>query len=289
MVATRSKKRSYDSKEEGKDTDKRESNRTSHDASNKRATNRSKQTRPKQGATERETDTNNPNSVKDADVPSFVDKLLKEAGIEETKTQNGWCLKAAMTHILKADNGRMFPLVEQHGAPTIFASLQHCKISTGGAAEAITEPKNCFESLCRIVAGQQLAGAAASAMWRRLLETADADGKLTPERVLELVKNGMEEGLRKPAGLSNAKARSIVNIAQAFHKGELSEAFLKTSEEQKIREELIKIKGIGPWSCDMFCMFFLELPGNKEKQKDPVSLVSLVSHRLLKTFFPLVI
>lgn len=263
MVSTRSSKRPYDSTEDGKDTDKKEGNRTSDDdASKKRSTKRSKRTpaKPKPEPTAKETEIKKTMSVKDADIPKFVDKILKEAGIEYTKTQNGWCLKEAMIHVLKADNGRIFPLVEQHGAPKIFASIHHCKNSTGKTAETSTEPKNCFESLCRIVAGQQLAGAAASAMWTRLLKT--AGGKLTPKKVLELVeKGGMEEGLRKPAGLSNAKARSIVNIAQSFLKGDLSESFLRKSEQQKIREELIKIKGIGPWSCDMFCMFFLELPG----------------------------
>ncbi|KAL3943145.1 MAG: hypothetical protein SGBAC_002794 [Bacillariaceae sp.] len=263
MVSTRSSKRPYDSTADGEDTDKNECNRTSDDdASKKRSTKRSKRTpeKPKPESTAVETQIKKTMSIKDADIPQLVNKILKEAGIDKTKTQNGWCLKEAMTHVLKADNGRIFPLVVQHGAPKIFASIHHCKNSTGKKTETWTEPKNCFESLCRIVAGQQLAGAAARAMWQRLLKA--AGGQLTPKRVLELVeKGGMEEGLRKPAGLSNAKARSIVNIAQAFFKGDLSESFLRKSDEQKIREELIKIKGIGPWSCDMFCMFFLELPG----------------------------
>ena len=250
MATTRSRKRSQENKEEIGTT--------------KNGPKRSKRSHVKGSASLKETGLKSSKILQDADIPDFVKQSLKKAGIEQTKTRTGWCLKEAMTCVVKADNGRMVPLVEQHGPPKIFASLRHCKNSTGNVTKKMgnsIEPKNCFESLCRIVAGQQLAGSSAIAMWKRLVDT--AFGKLTPERVLELVKDGVEEGLRKPAKLSKAKALSIVDIAQAFHDGKLSEDFLQNSDERKIREELMKIKGIGPWSCDMFCMFFLELPGKQ--------------------------
>jgi len=266
MVVTRSRKRSHASAVEEQNDGKKGSKTNKDDdvlkkkKSTKSSTRDTTRTPVKEETTAGvKSEMNLVKTLKDEDVSKLVDKLLKEVGIEETKTRNGWCLKEAMIHTLKAENGRMVPLFEQHGAPKIFATLQHCKNSTGVATEMATEPKNCFESLCRIVAGQQLTGAVASIMWKRLLKT--CDGVLTPQKVLRLVKKGgMEEGLRKPAGISNAKARSIINLAEAFDTKELSEDFLQNSEEKEIRDALIKIWGIGPWSCDMFLMFFLELP-----------------------------
>jgi len=79
--------------------------------------------------------------------------------------------------------------------------------------------------------------------------------------------------LQKPAGLSKAKARSILALATAFQDLDSNQAsevvgdddvvrvndeFLTTAEDSLLRETLLKIKGIGPWSCDMFMMFYLE-------------------------------
>jgi hypothetical protein len=83
---------------------------------------------------------------------------------------------------------------------------------------------------------------------------------LGEQQVRMLVEKGLEEYLRKPAGLSNAKARSIVALSDAFRSGELSEDFLSNSAvtEVELRAKLLAIKGIGPWTCDMFLMFHLE-------------------------------
>jgi DNA-3-methyladenine glycosylase II len=89
--------------------------------------------------------------------------------------------------------------------------------------------------------------------------TTDAPN-LNPTSILRLAEQGVEEHLQKPAGLSRAKASSIVALATAFEKGELTEDFFiaPTSTEADIRNALLPIKGIGPWTCDMFLMFYLE-------------------------------
>jgi DNA-3-methyladenine glycosylase II len=188
------------------------------------------------------------------DFKATADTLLKEAGILRTETKAGWCLKEGLIHVLSAENGKMLPLIQKHGAPMMYDSLkQHTPPSNQQLMET---PSDCFQSLCRIIAGQQLAGASALAMWNRLLTV--TDNNLTPETILKLEEQGLEDHLRKPVGLSNAKARSIVALAQAFHDEELSEDFLTCALEAEVRESLLLIKGIGPWSCDMFIMYVLE-------------------------------
>ena len=253
MATTRVSKRSHDSVNE-KSVDV---------TTSRKSPKRSKRTTPVQVTPEK--DPKSENGLKDTDIPIYVDKILKDAGIENTKTRSGWCLKEGMIHILKADSGRMFPLVKQHGVPKVFASLGHCKNDNGEVEESGKQPETCFQSLCRIVVGAQVNTNAASAFWTGLLRA--TDGQLTPKRVLQIEKEkGLKNGIQAPARISASKAKYIWNIAKAFEKGGLSEEMLLNSDETKIREMPIKVSGIGPWSCDMFCMFYLKLPGKNHCQ-----------------------
>jgi DNA-3-methyladenine glycosylase II len=145
-------------------------------------------------------------------------------------------------------------LILQNGAPTIYHSIP-CRHGDS-AVQDLKKPGNCFESLCRIIAGQQLAGAAAQSVWKRLLETTNQN--LTPATILSLAKENVETNLQKPAGLSGAKARSIVDLSHHFQDGKLNETLLISSTEETVRSLLLNVKGLGPWSCDMFLMFYLE-------------------------------
>ena len=196
---------------------------------------------------------------------AVVDEVLKQAAVSATDipTKGGWCLRQGLIHIVSADGGRLQPLVKAHGPPTFYQIMQQQPIPLPGALrhepteEMNRTPKTCFESLCRIVAGQQLAGKAALAIWNRLLETTGHG--LTPTKIINLASDGLEVSLQKPAGLSKAKARSILDLAQRFDAGELSAEFLETSKDElAIREALLQVKGLGPWSVDMFLMFYQE-------------------------------
>jgi DNA-3-methyladenine glycosylase II len=192
-----------------------------------------------------------------------VNRILDKAGIShhrELKTKDGWCLRKGLRHIVTVQDGKLLPLFEQHGPPSFYnmSTQQQQQQCRHEATENIKAPQNCFQSLCRIVAGQQLAGAAAQAIWKRLLETTQQN--LTPRVVLDLAAQDMEGALQKPSGLSKAKARAIVDLAESFASQRLTETLLTTSSEQAVRDALLQIKGVGPWSCDMFLMFYLEKP-----------------------------
>lgn len=160
-------------------------------------------------------------------VNPVVTNLFEKWNITgSTITKDGWCLKEGMSHILDVDtSGRLLSLAQQTGLPGIYTLVEDasCRHDEGGvSANASRKPQDCFQSLCRIIAGQQLAGAAAKAVWMRLTSVADP---LTPESISTLIGKGMEEHLRKPAGLSNSKARSIGALSDAFQSGDLSEEF----------------------------------------------------------------
>lgn len=190
-------------------------------------------------------------------VEDMVDKALKDAGITQTQTKSDWCLRRGLLHICSVNDGHLLPLVAQHGPPTFYHSTEdHCK---NASTDNIKAPSNAFESLCRIIAGQQLAGGAAQAIWQRLLET--TNNNLTPETILSLIaagNDGLVTNLQKPAGLSLAKARSIVDLSHHFVRGDLSDELLQTACEERVREALLQVTGLGPWSVDMYLMFSLE-------------------------------
>jgi len=205
-----------------------------------------------------------PTTLKRKRIDPIVEELFRSSLGSNTITKGGWCLQEGITHMLETDtSGRLLSLVQENGLPRTYSVVEDAVCRHEEKEDdnkSKHKPQDCFQSLCRIIAGQQLAGAAAKSMWIRLLSVAQP---LSPESITTLAKKGMEEHLRKPAGLSNAKARSIVALSDTFLSGELSETFLTnpTSTEDEIRTKLLSVKGIGPWTCDMFLMFYLEKPG----------------------------
>ena len=117
------------------------------------------------------------------------------------------------------------------------------------------EPREAnFESLIRIIAGQQLSSAAAYTIYRRLKQKFE-DSVITPAMILGSSK---EELLT--CGLSNAKAQYITLIAQAFEEQpNLIEKLRKMSAED-VLEALQRFKGIGIWSASIFALFYLHHP-----------------------------
>ena len=60
--------------------------------------------------------------------------------------------------------------------------------------------------------------------------------------------------------MSKQKAIYIKEIAKAFKSKTVQSDKLKEMTNDRIRSDLIKIKGIGPWTIDMFLMFTLNRP-----------------------------
>ena len=175
-----------------------------------------------------------------------------------TTTLDGWCLVDALSHCAAASDGILRDLILMHGPPTFYLKyFETGKTNTRGRRE---DGYQSFRSLCRIVAGQQLAGPAADTIWERFLAVVGVSKydttNLTPQAILSIVRNGnIEEDLRAPAGLSNAKCRCIIALSEAFEGGELSDDILKSASDEEVSKKLENVKGIGPWSVDMFLMF----------------------------------
>ncbi len=106
---------------------------------------------------------------------------------------------------------------------------------------------NYYDDLCKSIIYQQLSGKVAKIIYHRFLN-------LFPNKVPNFKKTlDLKFEELKKIGLSKQKITYIDNLAKYFYNKKNTD-FVKYSDES-LRKELIKIKGIGPWTIDMFLMF----------------------------------
>ena len=113
---------------------------------------------------------------------------------------------------------------------------------------------NYFEALVRAIVYQQLSGKAAATIYKRFKDLFPENKHPSPNIVMER----SHEELRS-TGLSNQKATYIHNIAKAFNTGAVPKD-IDTIGDNEVIECLTTIKGVGPWTAEMFLMFTLNRP-----------------------------
>jgi DNA-3-methyladenine glycosylase II len=109
-----------------------------------------------------------------------------------------------------------------------------------------------FAALVRAIVYQQLAGRAAAAIHGRLI--AAVDGDMRAETLIALP----DEALRA-AGLSRNKMASVRDLAAKVLDGTvvLSPRGLSRESDDEIVARLSAVRGIGPWTAEMFLFFQL--------------------------------
>lgn len=108
-----------------------------------------------------------------------------------------------------------------------------------------------FMSLCREIIGQQLSGKVADVILHRF-KSAFTKKTPTPRKVLKV----SDQKLRD-IGMSWAKVSYVKDLAQKTLKKEVGLHVLDRLDDQEVMVELTKIKGIGPWTAEMFLIFTL--------------------------------
>lgn len=109
-----------------------------------------------------------------------------------------------------------------------------------------------FPTLILIILEQQVSLASAKAAFEKL---ADAAGELTPARFLAF--SDLE---LRSFGFSRQKTRYGRFLAEAILEGVLELDLLHAQDDESVREKLIKIKGIGPWTADVYLLMVLLRP-----------------------------
>ena len=127
-------------------------------------------------------------------------------------------------------------LVAEHGLPDL-----------GGRRKG----RSRFEQLAEAICYQQLAGKAAEAIWLRVRVL--VDGPFTPEAVLTVGYDAL-----RGAGFSNAKALSLLDLAGKVAAGEVRLDRIGRLSDEAVVGQLTPVRGIGPWTAEMFLIFTLK-------------------------------
>jgi DNA-3-methyladenine glycosylase II len=139
-------------------------------------------------------------------------------------------LKRGLRHVAEKD-AHMAAALEAHGHPELRQR----------------EPG--FEALLRAIVGQQLSIAAAGAIWKRLEE---AISPLTPQGVLT-----QGDAALRGLGLSRQKIAYTKGLAGDVRLGRVDLDGLSAMTDEAAIAELVKIKGIGRWSAEIYLLFAL--------------------------------
>ena len=138
-------------------------------------------------------------------------------------------LARELAGLLARDDGFFAELVADGGAPPL-------RRRAGGV-----------EGLCRIVVAQQVSTAAAASIWARFEA---GFGALDAERLA-----GAEDAAYAACGLSKPKARTMRAIGAAVAEGALSFDALHGLDADAAHGALRAVKGVGPWTADVYLMF----------------------------------
>ena len=112
-----------------------------------------------------------------------------------------------------------------------------------------------FWSLTRSVIYQQISGKAAKKISDRYLKLFSKGSKMSP---VDVIKIDIEK--IQSVGISRQKSGYIKNIANAFDEGLVNETQLHKLSDKEIIDQLVKIKGVGRWTAEMFLIFTLRRP-----------------------------
>lgn len=112
-----------------------------------------------------------------------------------------------------------------------------------------------FAYLVRAIVSQQLAGAAAATIHGRLVDV--LEGEVAPEAVCR-----SDPSRLRGAGLSAAKLKAILDLAEKARSGELplDENHLASMDDEALVAHLTRVWGVGRWTAQMFLMFRLGRP-----------------------------
>jgi DNA-3-methyladenine glycosylase II len=133
-------------------------------------------------------------------------------------------------------------LIDRYGSPD------------GLLARRGRRPGDAYGALVRSIVGQQLSTTSARAIFERLVGLFD-DHTPTPRELLDTDPENLRE-----IGLSRAKVAYLRDLAEHVEDGELDLERIAELPDEEVAAQLTQVKGLGPWSVDMFLIFHLGRP-----------------------------
>lgn len=172
-----------------------------------------------------------------ADIGTVAAQLPKDFRQRHTKEFGEAC-----DHILKVDN-TLLEVITRHDFPLFLKKEQ--------ATQTIDHH---FAKLASAIFSQQISGAAAKSIKNRFMTLFGGEFPSHKEVYAKLVDPVKRENVRG-CGLSARKVLYLESLTEYFlnHEQEIEQLFSKEGNDDEIVAQLTKnIKGIGPWSANMF-------------------------------------
>ena len=143
------------------------------------------------------------------------------------------------------------------------AAIGHLKLTDPVMAVIVSEVgplririnRRRFQALARAIIFQQLAGAAAAAIYLRFVKLFPGRSFPTPAQVL-----AASDAELRGAGLSRQKTLYLRDLAAHVANKSLNFHRFASMSDDEVIQELIRVKGIGRWTAEMFLIFNLGRP-----------------------------
>jgi DNA-3-methyladenine glycosylase II len=118
----------------------------------------------------------------------------------------------------------------------------------------ITRTTNPFLSLASSIIHQQISTKAGAAIYKKFLSLFGRK-KPTPENFLKL-----KTKVVRDAGISPQKLSYLTDLADKFIDKTIDQKNFHKMSDNEVKEHLVRVKGIGSWTADMFLIFALNRP-----------------------------
>ena len=199
-----------------------------------------------------------------------IEGVLAEAALLPV-TRGGWHLADGLKHLMTADT-KFSQLIATHGIPTALRDNNVNSAGSGGDFTPLPIPTGAandhYYSLLKIIIYQQLSAKSAEPILQRFLGAF----KLKPKDIIKpsvvskaVFETTYVDGNRKVllngvvSGLSESKAKYIKDLTEHFlDPTRLQGVDLCSLSDEELRKKLLDVKGLGPWSVDMFMLFDLQ-------------------------------
>ncbi len=137
--------------------------------------------------------------------------------------------------------------------------LRKADATMGGIIKAVggfklKPSRDRYGMLVRSILSQQISVAAARTIRQRLVDQMP-DGRLKASHIA-----GMTVDTLRTIGISRQKAGYLLDLSQQVQLGAVNFRRIGQLEDEAVIEELVRVKGIGRWTAQMFLIFALGRP-----------------------------
>jgi DNA-3-methyladenine glycosylase II len=112
-----------------------------------------------------------------------------------------------------------------------------------------------FATLVLIILEQQVSVASARATYERLLALDSIDAPLTPAQFLAL-----DDATLRGVGFSRQKTAYVRHLAESLCEGAINLEALAKLDDEGVRAQLTRLKGIGAWTAEIYLLMALRRP-----------------------------